>query len=92
MTPPFVAVTEARPCRDLTAGASGCPELRLTTTFTVHCTAVLRSPTMYQVLHQELARAHIEQRLRPRKVEGIRRSARLISLEIRRSRRAGHSR
>lgn len=47
---------------------------------------------MYQVLHEELARAHIEQRLRPRKVEGIRRSARLISLEIRRSRRAGHSR
>jgi hypothetical protein len=46
---------------------------------------------MYQLLHQELAREHIERRLRPPKVEGIRRSSRLISLEIRRSRRAGHS-
>ncbi len=45
---------------------------------------------MYQLLHEELAREHIERRLRPRRVEGIRRSSRLISLEIRRARRADH--
>ncbi len=47
---------------------------------------------MYQPLHQELAKAKQAERLaRPERV-GIRRSARLISLEIRRQRRAGHSR
>ncbi len=47
---------------------------------------------MYHVMHEELARERIEQRLRPRRVEGIRRSARLISLQIRRSRSDGHPR
>ena len=46
---------------------------------------------MYHLQHQDLARAEVERRLRTRPVEGIRRSARLISLEIRRSRRAGHA-
>jgi len=82
---------EGRPCRVLIAIAPACRELRLETSFAVHCTAVPRSSSMYQVLHSQLAREHIERRLRPRKPEGIRRSARLISLEIRRSRREGHS-
>jgi len=46
---------------------------------------------MYHLMHEELARARIEQRLRPQRAEGIRRSARLISLQIRRSRRQGHA-
>ncbi len=45
---------------------------------------------MYDVVIQELARSHVEDRSRTRRVEGIRRSARLISLEIGRSRRVGH--
>ncbi len=85
------AVSEGRPCRLLIPDAPVCRELRLETSFAVHCTAVPRSATMYQLLHHELAREHIERRLRAHKVEGIRRSSRLISLEIRRSRRAGHS-
>lgn len=47
---------------------------------------------MYQSLHEELARAkRAEHRARAERV-GIKRSARLISLEIRRQRRAGHER
>jgi len=54
----------------------------------LHC--FTKELTMYHLQHQDLARAEVERRFRTRKVEGIRRSARLISLEIRRSRRAGH--
>ncbi len=84
------AIAEGRPSRILNADAPACREPQLDTSFTVHCTAVPRSSTMYQLLHEELAREHIERRLRPRRVEGIRRSSRLISLEIRRARRADH--
>lgn len=42
---------------------------------------------MYQIQHQDLVRRAVEQRVRPQRVLGVRRSARLISLEIRRSRR-----
>ncbi|MEO8828689.1 hypothetical protein [Lapillicoccus sp.] len=45
---------------------------------------------MYQSLHFSVVQAAVEQRIRPRPVTGIRRSARLISIEIRRSRRANH--
>lgn len=46
---------------------------------------------MYQAQHYELARQTIEHRLQPRRVQGVRRGARLIQLEIRRSRRSGHN-
>jgi hypothetical protein len=44
---------------------------------------------MNSLLSQEMARAHIESRLQRPERSGIRRSARLISLEIRSSRRHG---
>ncbi len=47
---------------------------------------------MYQAQHYALARAVIAQRVRPKPVQGVRRGARLISLEIRRSRQAEHLR
>ncbi len=61
-----------------------------TTDIAALCAVPARSSPMYQSQHLDLARLQIEQRIRPRRVEGIRRSARLISLEIRRSRRPGH--
>jgi hypothetical protein len=45
---------------------------------------------MYDPVVHELARTHGEGRLRTPRVTGIRRSARLISMEVRRSRRVGH--
>ncbi len=45
---------------------------------------------MYQSQHFEVVKAAVEQRVRPRPVSGVRRSARLISIEIRRSRRHNH--
>lgn len=45
---------------------------------------------MNHVLSQDLARAHIESRLHQPQRSGLRRSARLISLEIRASRRRNH--
>ncbi len=47
---------------------------------------------MYDLIIQELARSHVEDRWRTRRVHGIRRSSRLISQEIRRSRQVGHPR
>jgi hypothetical protein len=61
-----------------------------TTCVTTTCMTTTRSITMYQAQHFELARQNVEQRLRPQRVHGIRRGARLIQLEIRRSRRSGH--
>jgi len=43
---------------------------------------------MSMMLSQELVREHVESRLRASQRSGVRRSARLISLEIRRSRHA----
>ncbi len=46
---------------------------------------------MYQPVHEHLARArHVERRAQADQV-GLRRSARLISLHIRRQRRASHA-
>lgn len=45
---------------------------------------------MYDLIIQELARSHVEDRWRTPRVHGIRRSSRLISQEIRRSRQVGH--
>ena len=47
---------------------------------------------MYQAQHYELARQSVAQRQRTRDVRGIRRGARLIQMEIRRTREAGHRR
>lgn len=46
---------------------------------------------MYHSLNPALAKQVIEQRARVKRVDGIRRSARLVSLEIWRSRQAGHN-
>ncbi|MDQ2756598.1 MAG: hypothetical protein M3Y71_08545 [Actinomycetota bacterium] len=45
---------------------------------------------MYQAQHYELARHGVAQRHRMQRVHGIRRGARLIQLEIHRSRQVGH--
>ncbi len=45
---------------------------------------------MYEALHYELARQGVSQRQRTQRVRGIRRGARLIQLEIHRSRQSGH--
>ena len=45
---------------------------------------------MYQAQHFEIARHTVAQRQRTQRVRGIRRGARLIQLEIHRSREAGH--
>jgi hypothetical protein len=47
---------------------------------------------MYPIQHMAAVQADQAQRHRSRPVTGIRRSARLISLEIHRSREAGHRR
>ena len=56
------------------------------------CMTRTEGDPMYDLIIQELARSHVEDRWRTRRVHGIRRSSRLISQEIRRSRQVGHPR
>lgn len=47
---------------------------------------------MSHAQHFDVLRESVAQRVRQQPVQGVRRSARLISVEIRRSRRADHTR
>jgi hypothetical protein len=48
--------------------------------------------TMFQVMHEDLARAHIEQRLHAERSQGIRRGARRIAQQARAARRMSQNR
>ncbi|MEI2766108.1 MAG: hypothetical protein V9F82_10540 [Dermatophilaceae bacterium] len=47
---------------------------------------------MFEIVNPHVVRERHEQRVRPERIQGVRRGARLIQLEIRRARRAGHQR
>ena len=47
---------------------------------------------MFQIVNPQIARAWHDGRVKPDRVRGVRRGARLIQLEIRRARGAGHAR
>jgi hypothetical protein len=46
-----------------------------------------RSFTMFHVLHEDLARAHVEERLRAERPQGVRRGALRIAQQVRVARR-----
>jgi hypothetical protein len=68
--------------RTETAGWINSPEMLL----------FARRFTMFQVMHEDLARAHQEQRLHAERSRGIRRGALRIAQQARASRRQSHAR